>query len=394
MKIYTCLLTEAANVWHREMIGSLQDMGHQVVPPHNIGLNDSWCRLEAGCWSFRHREELSARLLQDVRQTISKQGLDLFLAYFFEFQFNPEIFKEIEKWGVPTVLFYCDNLTTPAFAEKFSKYFTLNWVPERKVIGLYQKQNCNYIYLPMAANPNLDRPLGLEEKREMVFIGGRTPYRRWLLGSLMSKGLPIEIYGNHWHNGQTYYKLDGPPQKKAYNDLSFHEKMVNYLERRKISIELLLRYGVHRKTMQARLGKIGKEFENVCTDHAFGPVTPQRLIELYSESRVTLGVNHYVDPGCTDLMNLTYSKARDFEAPMSGACYLTQYTKELDRFYPEPDTIMTYRSVDELCEKAGILLKDKLLRDKMRKNARQFCLEHHTWQHRFRALFEKLGLPV
>ena len=105
MKIYACLLSETPNVWHREMVGSLTDAGHQVFLPRDIGLSDSWYRLEAGRWSFRHREELGSRLLQDVKQTISKQGLDLFLAYFFEFQFNPEFFKEIEKRGVRPCFF-------------------------------------------------------------------------------------------------------------------------------------------------------------------------------------------------------------------------------------------------------------------------------------------------
>lgn len=51
------------------MIGSFNDMGYQVILPQHVGLNDSWYRLKAGCWSFGQRNEPSLRLPQDVKMS-------------------------------------------------------------------------------------------------------------------------------------------------------------------------------------------------------------------------------------------------------------------------------------------------------------------------------------
>lgn len=394
MKIYGCVVTESVSLWHREVLWTLRDMGHELFTPTNIGLNESWYRLSADRWSYRHRRRLSDRLLDDVKRVMHQHGLDLFFAYIWPFQFDPPVFKAIERLGIPTVLLYSDNLNSHTIMDRFAPYFTLTWVPELKAVELYKRRGrTNIIYLPMAANPNFNKPVPREECRDVVFVGMKNPYRRWLLGSLLTQGLPLEIYGGGWHETSYYFGLDDPTTPPTYEPLSRLERVANRLDQRLSGLRALRRYGLRPKLLRKQAMRMGEEYETLVQPHASpDPVSHDRLMELYAESRVTLGINHYIDPWYADLYTMTYSRARDLEAPMSGACYLTQYTEELDLFYPEEGIIMTYRAPKELREKAEQLLKDQGLRDRMRARARQFCLEHHTWQHRFQALFKHLGL--
>ncbi len=395
MKIFVCTGTETPNTWTRNLVLPLRDMGHEVHLAQGIGLNESFYRLNARAWSFKWRRKLGLRLLEEVRRVHSSRGLDLFLIHLFPFQFDPSIFKAIEALGIPTVCFFPDNLQTRSVLDAFAPYFTLNWVPELGAVPMYKARRYNFIYLPMAANPALHRPHKNEESKDLVFIGTKTPYRRWLLGSLLGRGFPLEIYGPSWHERSAYYGLDDPgaETQRAYPKLSLLEQAVNILEMKRGGIKSLLAYGLRPKRMQKTIGEMGKEFEALVAGHASqSPLSNDEVLSLYGRSKVTLGINHYIHPSCRDLWNQTYSKLRDFEAPMSGACYLTQHTEELDRFYPEEGIIETYRSLDELCEKAKALSADKPLRDRMRRKAREYCIQYHTWQHRFERLFKRLGL--
>jgi hypothetical protein len=392
MRVYTVLLKDSSNVWHLQMVPALQRLGHDIYLPR-LGLDESWARMNAGRWSYRHRARQTLRLLEDIRKVHAAKPIGLFFALVYAFQFEPWVFKAIRAMDIPTVWFFCDNLQYPREAEKLAPYFDLTWVPERKAISMYQRLHCEYIYLPMAADPDLNRPTVPEGGKEVVFIGTKNPYRRWLLGMALAKGLPVEIYGTGWHPTSTHHLSGDSVASQSCEPLSRVEMAVNFLEEKKESIIQILRYGLRPRFSRGPIQHRGEAFEELVTRNSSAkPLDFKQVQELYGQAKVTLGENHYIDPGCTDLDHCTYSKARDFEAPMSGACYLTRYTEELDQLYPEKDMLMTYRTADELCENAQRLLKDKDLRARLRRNARKFCLEHHTWRHRFEKLFDRLGL--
>ncbi len=395
MKIYACLLTEAPNLWHFEICDSLTKMGHDVSMPSAIGMNECWEMAEQGQWTPGHRGQMSQRLFNDVRTVYRRTGLDLFLAYVFPFQFDAKVFKKIEDLGIPTVFLNCDNLVDDYPARALSGSFTLSWVPEKEAVRIYEKMKRRYLYLPLAANPELDKPLGLKETRQIVCVATKTPYRCRLLGSLLKKNYPLEVYGNNWRPGKenNHYALEMPRRDISFDRATWVDRCRRFMEDKKKSLETMVHYGLRPKRMWKRIQKWTIEYEGLFKNRSWGhPVTPQRMVELFSEARVTLGINHYIDPGYQHLEGLTFSKLRDFQALMSGACYLTEATPELHDFYPEGDCLMTYRGLDELCEKADWLLKNQTQRDAMRQKARRYSLERHTWAHRFRVLFDHLGL--
>ena len=66
------------------------------------------------------------------------------------------------------------------------------------------------------------------------------------------------------------------------------------------------------------------------------------------ESQVCLGVNRYPSLRHPAGRPGTYSRLRDIEAPMVGACYLTEWTEGLDELYEPGVEIEVYRDAAEL----------------------------------------------
>ena len=76
------------------------------------------------------------------------------------------------------------------------------------------------------------------------------------------------------------------------------------------------------------------------------------------EDAITLGVNRYPSFRFPATRPDTYSRLRDIEAPMLGACYLTEWTEGLDQLYDLELEIATYRSAEDMVEKLAELGAD------------------------------------
>ena len=112
--------------------------------------------------------------------------------------------------------------------------------------------------------------------------------------------------------------------------------------------------------------------------HLKGKPNFEDYVRLSRESNVTIGVNRY--PSFNYPINHpgTYSRLRDIEAPMLGACYLTEWTEGLDQLYDLDKEIFTYNSIDELFAKSEVLMKDKNLRQSLRVNGQKRSLSDHS----------------
>ena len=96
------------------------------------------------------------------------------------------------------------------------------------------------------------------------------------------------------------------------------------------------------------------------------------------ECRVCIGVNRYPSLRFPFHQPDTYSRLRDIEAPMAGACYLTELTEGLDQLYELGSEIETYRDASELVEKARALAADAPRRNRLRASGQQRALNDHS----------------
>lgn len=118
-----------------------------------------------------------------------------------------------------------------------------------------------------------------------------------------------------------------------------------------------------------------------------GYVNSHQMAELSKRARIILGV------GCVGHCNDVYTlKLRDFDAPMSGAMYLTHRNPDLLKIYTEGEEIECYETPEEALIKIQFYLANPNNLEKIAKNGFKKALEDHTWDQRLLKTFEQIGL--
>ena len=83
---------------------------------------------------------------------------------------------------------------------------------------------------------------------------------------------------------------------------------------------------------------------------------------------------------------------REFEVPMSGGLYFTNYSDELAEHFEPGREVITFSNEHELLDKVNYFLKHPEQAEKVRNAGHQRALRCHTYQKRFSDLFQTLNL--
>ena len=118
-----------------------------------------------------------------------------------------------------------------------------------------------------------------------------------------------------------------------------------------------------------------------------GRIATDAVPRLFAQSKIVLGVSAIGH--CPDFVGL---KLRDFDAPMSGSCYLTQHNADLRGLYEVGREIDTYHSAAECVERVRYLLTHDAEREAIAAAGRGRAVRCHTWDVRLRALWENCGV--
>jgi hypothetical protein len=110
---------------------------------------------------------------------------------------------------------------------------------------------------------------------------------------------------------------------------------------------------------------------------------------IYRRTQLNLGIGYNVpDSRFTNLKN------RDFECPGSCACYLTTYDWELAGLFDLGKEILCYRNSDDFVELYTYYARRPQECFRIAQAGFNRCIREHTWEHRFRRVFEQLGFRV
>ncbi len=118
-----------------------------------------------------------------------------------------------------------------------------------------------------------------------------------------------------------------------------------------------------------------------------GPLPTQEMVRMYSRSRINLGfggVAGHKDTYCL--------KGRDFEIPMSGGLYLTEYQPELEKCYVLGEEVVVYRGFEDLVKIIRHLLSHPEEAERIREKGARRARKDHTWEMRFEQIFRIMGL--
>ena len=119
---------------------------------------------------------------------------------------------------------------------------------------------------------------------------------------------------------------------------------------------------------------------------------PRDLPTTFSGHEVCLNLSNVWADGRPGSPLIPHVRLRDFEAPMCGVCYLTGHTDEIEEFYEVGKEIDTYRSEEELIDKARYYLSHADAAERLREAGLRRARRDHTWTRRFEALFKAIGL--
>jgi hypothetical protein len=228
--------------------------------------------------------------------------------------------------------------------------------------------------------------MNLDDKMEFfpygVFHAGNDNYQQWarlfdlnLSSSRLAvewyrqRGLPVSYCPMGFHQAPD---LVTPPTSLAYAyPVSF---VGSWRAERAGVIEQLTRQGVP-------VSVFGRGWANG------EPIA--RAASVYRQTQINLGLGFI-----TPVAGITNVKARDFECPGAGACYATTFNWELAEHYEIGKEILCYRSVEELVELYAFYSRRPEACLRLAQAAHRRCGAEHTWEQRFRRVFQAAGFKT
>lgn len=118
-----------------------------------------------------------------------------------------------------------------------------------------------------------------------------------------------------------------------------------------------------------------------------GSLSSEGIASAFSSARIVLGV------GTVGHSSRTYTlKLRDFDAPMSGALYVTHRNPDLLSLFRENEEIVCYDTIDECVRKIRFYLEHDTERMRVAAGGLARARTEYTWSARFTDLFQRIGL--
>jgi spore maturation protein CgeB len=352
---------------------SLEDMGHELVRFDFPG----WPDESDPAWRDHGKPGTNQRLLDAFR----KAGrLDLFFGYFYSSVVYPDTIDLIRRAGVPTVNFSCNNVHQFDLVRDIAAHFDACVVPELAAQADFNAVGARPLRIQLAANPRVYRPYPEPRQYEVTFVGQKYADRAEFLQHLRAGGVDARAWGAGW---QPRKRLDAAHIKAA---LALIE------DERLDGLRRLVRQRRDAQFGLAASANASNGSANIDTSEFGGPRLLQLdLVKMFSRSRLSLGFATAGDSHHTD-QRLIHLRLREFEAPMSGALYLTEHQAELEEYFAPGQEILTYADRYDLLDKARYYLAHQEQAERIRRAGLQRARREHTWQQRFSELFDALDL--
>lgn len=353
-----------------DLDAALNEMGHDLVKFNwnlpNIyyvpGRFDEWVKNE--------RTEKNKELVREVQKAHEKKKVDLFFSVTDKRFIYPETIEKIKRFGIPTLNFAPDDHIESHFMSHFkdlAMVYDYNWTAQFSSFRNYEKIGAKFIYTPWGANPHLYKPYDCKREFDVTFTGRNIGYRKELIQNIVSEGIDIRVCGYGWKIAANI--------ASDFRDFCTFQVFRNHWQRKR-KFRSLVWYITHFNKMKK----------------VFGPPLPyEEMIRMYSRSRISLGFSGAID--MADFYKAPKSiKARDVEAPMSGAFYLTEYSDELAQLFEIGKEIETYRHISELVDKIKYYLENPAEIETIRKAGMRRALANYTWSKNFEKVFKEIGL--
>jgi hypothetical protein len=359
-------------VWLRNLRDPLVRLGHDVVLlPAEEGRRAMMTR------DAKAREAFSEVVLTRFKREHAKRPFDLFFGYLMDGIIEPAVIDEIRSAGVLTCNFSCNNVHQFDLVDGLSPHFDFNLHSERDVGNKFKAIRATPLWWPMAANAQYAHPVDVPRQFGASFVGANYGLRAEYALHLLDNGVDLHLFGPRW----TLVSRLARTKRRVRRDLTMGKALIAPSLRAQVKATAeVARIDVTRRLAIEYPGSVHQ------------PISDEEVISLYSSSQVSLGFLEVFEQHDPSKPILQHLHLREFEAPMSGALYLTNYSDELAEFFEPGKEVLVWRNRHELLEKTQYYAKHPEAGDKIRAAGHKRALACHTYEHRFEQLFAEIGL--
>ena len=387
----------SGGLWSSNFYPALRSLGHEVVESQTDLLPTSLFMDVASdftCQELATRADTTQKIIDEVIEAKRTGPVDLFFSYFYNAHFDPTAFDELRKLGIPSINFYCNSIYQFDLVSKIAACADFSWHPERAASPLYKSVGGNPVWVTFGADPDLYRPIdGSMRAPKACFVGQRYADRASLLTKLFSAGVPVDIYGGGWeekvdqadlpYKDSTYL---GRVQRRSGTFGSYVNIARNTFTKHglKNGFSRLSKRAIEAANNRRNSVKLRPSVKGIARD----------MVHVLNAYEVALNFSNVWADGEPGSRLTPHIRLRDFEAPMSGACYLTGATEEIGEFYEIGVEIDTYQDTEELIDKARFYLHNPHAAAHLRMRGFLRARAEHTWTRRFEELFRKMGYSI
>lgn len=327
--------------------------------------------------SQRYREKLAAALVKTFREEHYKNPFDLFFSYLTDRDIAPDIVKQIKSSSVPVANFSCNNTHQFYLTQHIAPFIDFNLHSEKNAREKFLAIGANPVWLQMAANPTYYFPQQTGKKYEVSFVGMNYARRAYYISSLLENNINVSCFGPGWIlSGKTKFRKE---TKRKVN--LFSAFLTAHPEKRYMFSSALADYDFSRLLIRKFPGNF------------YPPPSDEQVLQIYNQSAINLGFLEVYGRDNNSFTQLEYHlHLREFEIPMAGGLYCTNYCEELAEFYEPDKEVIVFGNEHELRDKINYYLKYPARAENIRKAGYLRALQEHTSQERLRKLFIQLKL--
>jgi spore maturation protein CgeB len=295
-------------------------------------------RLSTFDFMERSRSDGVARMRGDLITLAGETKPELAFFFLFTDQLDTQTIEAVGRaGGCPTVNWFADDhWRFEDFTRHMAPAFDLAVTTDPDSLPKYRLLADTRVHLSQwACNRYAYGRVTTELKHDVTFVGQPHGDRRQTVATLEDAGFPVECWGYGWPSGQLG-----------------HEEMVDVFASSRINLNLSNSSEV--PGLKARLRRL-------LHFHPPPPRPPQ-------------------------------IKGRNFEVPGCGGFLLTERVPHLERYFELDREVAVFDGADDLLDKVRYWLEHDEDRRQVAEAGYRRVMSEHTYDHRFAAIFDELGL--
>lgn len=292
---------------------------------------------------------------RELIEQVQKERPDLLFVFPYTDELDESTLKELKKYTRTLAWFADDHWRFKNYSKLLAPHFDIVTTTYSKAVDQYKRSGIsNVIHTQWAANTKLFRPIPASSGElvpDVSLIGMRNAPRKKVVDSLAKEGFDVLVRGKGWAGGRVS-----------------EDEMIKIFATSKINLGLNDGLGYLNSNSLGRL------------------LFRRSMNRIVLDLHVIRNAQSYIDRGIKQI------KARIFEIPACGGFLLTSHADNLEDYYIPWKEIVLYTNTRDLIEKTKYYLKHDDERVAIAKAGYERTIREHTYEQRFRNIFNKIGL--